>query len=527
MSWSEDDPGQGSPDGIAALALLLGEVADAAASAQSNLQKLKDQASDAIWRGPAADAFHSRIDKLPGHLEQLAKSYDDARSGFKTYSAAVADIKQKQQSYQAQINQAQSEHTSASQQQANYVPPDGGASGATTKNPYDDAVAAAASRLSAATGKLHALADDRRTADSHVKGSLKDAHNDGMKNKSGWAHFWDAVSQVLAVIAIVLIVIAVIAVCVAFPEAIAAFIAADGLLASLAAGGSVLATAAFGGALGTAMTVVGVLSLGAEAGQYANGEGSLTHLLFDTALTVGPFALLKGARYLSESGILLRDADEASNGARAADGALGGWKGEDGLTLSSSDSAAVDAFLSRSAGHEPAITNDITDITKQIPGAKNEGLDFRLKGGDSLKRKVATDMLDDGKSASQALSGIKDSVRYTVSVDGANYRAGTEQAVQALQAKGYQPVTFKNTWDSPGYKGINSTWRDPATGQTFEVQFHTPQSFDAKMTTHQLYEEQRLPSTDPLRAAELQIQQSEIFSQVPIPAGAGSITAGP
>lgn len=316
MSWSEDDPGQGSPDGISALAVMIGEVADAAASAQSNLQKLKDQASDAIWRGPAADAFHSRIDKLPGHLQKLATSYDDARSGFKTYSAAVADIKQRQSTIEKEISAAQSAHSTATQQQASYTPPDAGTSGASTKNPYDDAVAAAASRLSTATGKLHALADDRKSADSQVKGSLKDAHNDGMKNKSGWAHFWDAVSQVLAVIAIVLIVIAVIAVCVAFPEAIAAFIAADGLLASLAAGGSVLATAAFGGALGTAMTVTGLLSLGATIGQYANGEGSLTHLLISAALTLGPFAIAKGVKYLAglKTGLAgLEDAGAAGN----------------------------------------------------------------------------------------------------------------------------------------------------------------------------------------------------------------------
>jgi hypothetical protein len=41
-------------------------------------------------------------------------------------------------------------------------------------------------------------------------------------------------------------------------------------------------------------------------------------------------------------------------------------------------------------------------------------------------------------------------------------------------------------------------------GQTFEMQFHTPASFDAKMQTHVLYEQERLPDTpgdqvDPLR----------------------------
>ena len=346
MSWSEDDPGQGAPDGISALATMIGAVADAASSAQSNLQKLKDQASDAIWRGPAADAFHSRIDKLPGHLQQLAASYDDARSGFHAYAASVADIQQRQSIIEKEISAAQTAHSSASQQQAAYTPPDGGASGTTAKNPYDDAVAAAASRLATATGKLHDLADDRRTADSKVKGSLKHAHNDGMKNKSGWAHFWDAVSQVLAVIAIVLIVIAVIAVCVAFPEAIAAFIAADGLLAGLAAGGGVLATAAFGGTLGTAMTVVGLLSLGAEGGQYANGEGSLSHLLLSAALTLGPFAIAKGGRYLLGLRNGLEDAGAAS---RALDDA-GGMANAPEVKLTTAEEDAIKDYSGAAYG---------------------------------------------------------------------------------------------------------------------------------------------------------------------------------
>ena len=171
-------------------------------------------------------------------------------------------------------------------------------------------MSAAASKLSAATGKLHDLADDRRTADSHVKGSLKDAHNDGMKNKSGWAHFWDKVSTVLAVVAIVLLVVAVIAVCVAFPAAglLRSWPRTASLRVSLLAA-AVLATAGFGGGLGVAMTVTGLLSLGAETGQYANGEGSLTHLLLDTALTIGPFALVKGTRYLASTRTLVKDSE--------------------------------------------------------------------------------------------------------------------------------------------------------------------------------------------------------------------------
>ena len=47
----------------------------------------------------------------------------------------------------------------------------------------------------------------------------------------------------------------------------------------------------------------------------------------------------------------------------------------------------------------------------------------------------------------------------------------------------------QTVWDGDEYKGINSRWRDRvATGQAFEVQFHTPESWDAKQKTHDTYE---------------------------------------
>ncbi|WP_163568527.1 hypothetical protein [Fodinicola feengrottensis] len=120
---------------------------------------------------------------------------------------------------------------------------------------------------------------------------------------------------------------------------------------------------------------------------------------------------------------------------------------------------------------------------------------------------------------------MKDAVRYTIDVPGGQYSAGVEHAVQELQHQGYQAVKWKPSWtNAPGdYKGINSFWKDPSTGQVFEVQFHTPQSFDAKMVTHELYEAQRLPGVSAEEIARLQAEQGQIFSHVPIPPGAGEI----
>jgi hypothetical protein len=180
----------------------------------------------------------------------------------------------------------------------------------------------------------------------------------------------------------------------------------------------------------------------------------------------------------------------------------------------------IDSFISRARNIEPRLTNDMVEISESVPGSELAGLEFRLKAEDSLQRKVATDLLENpNMSTEEALSQIKDSVRYTMKIPDNGYVDGVNEAVSRLQANEYGNVSWKNTWGSDGYQGINSAWRDPTSGQVFEVQFHTPDSFDAKMVTHDLYEQIRLPGTPPGVREELIQQQSQIFAGIPIPPG--------
>ena len=78
-----------------------------------------------------------------------------------------------------------------------------------------------------------------------------------------------------------------------------------------------------------------------------------------------------------------------------------------------------------------------------------------------------------------------------------------------------------------GYRGVNTSWRNRVSGQRFEVQFHTPQSYHAKEYTHPRYEEARHPSTSPERVMELHASMNEIFGKVPIPKGAGEVHGPP
>jgi hypothetical protein len=208
----------------------------------------------------------------------------------------------------------------------------------------------------------------------------------------------------------------------------------------------------------------------------------------------------------------------------------GSWVGEEHgarLELSPEANAAADDLLRRAADAETVITPDVRAVVGGVDGARLQGYDFVLKGEDSLKRKIATD-LDrfPGRAPEQAVSAVRDSVRYTMEIPPGSYAEGIERAVADLRARGYENVAFKPTWGDPGaYKGVNTTWLDPRTGQVFELQFHTPDSFVAKMETHGLYEAMRVPGVPPAEVARLAAAQAEMFRRVEVPAGVGRLLA--
>ncbi|MGV9657494.1 ATP nucleotide 3'-pyrophosphokinase [Streptomyces koyangensis] len=204
----------------------------------------------------------------------------------------------------------------------------------------------------------------------------------------------------------------------------------------------------------------------------------------------------------------------------------GGWKGEGGLTLTSGENNTVDAYVERAREAERSISVQVR-AAAALSEAELVGFDQRLKSPDSLKRKVATALAEKpGRNVDTVLGGITDAVRYTLQWDDAAYTSGVATVADTLAGWRNESVKWSNTWGrSSGYKGLNTGWRAPRSGQLFEVQFHTEASKNAQETTHKLYEEQRLPSTSPERKQQLQREQDAIFAAVPVPAGAGSLTA--
>ncbi|MGP3533807.1 hypothetical protein ACTU3I_03355 [Microbacterium sp. RD1] len=225
------------------------------------------------------------------------------------------------------------------------------------------------------------------------------------------------------------------------------------------------------------------------------------------------------------------DGDGPTGGASAAEGngaGDDGWTSSEGadLSLSPEQKAAVDEYLDGSRAAESRITADIQSVQSAHPGARLEGLEYRLKGDESMYRKVATelDQMAPGAPAGPVVSGMKDSIRYTFVVADDAYASGVNGIIRDLTERGYEPTgALKNTWGSDGYQGINSNWVDPQSGRIIEVQFHTDSSLAAKMEAHGLYEQSRLPGLDGETVARLEAEQSEIFGRVDQPDGAADI----
>ncbi|MEV6241257.1 hypothetical protein [Lentzea sp. NPDC051838] len=201
----------------------------------------------------------------------------------------------------------------------------------------------------------------------------------------------------------------------------------------------------------------------------------------------------------------------------------------------------VGALHQRATRNEPAITGKFKDMIQLIPDATHAGLPQRLKGIDSLRRKAAGALKNHDGPVDPVLNSLNDVVRYTMVLpeNGLSYYNGVTAGIKTLQASGLKlhpdPKNFKNRWadweTKDKYRGINTTWEDPATGQLFEVQFHTPHSLMAKEWEHKVYDQKRVLDAHPEQKAQrkaeydqLEAKSALIFAQVAFPKNATQIT---
>ena len=562
----DHDPTPGDPWRVGRLGGLMRSLGDDAEHAARDVRGLVGDHAAMNWIGAAGDAFKEHVGEFPSQLDKVADSHHlcaDALLGF----AADLDTAQSEvdralvqgrplfdrvQSLHAQLASANANANSATKSYSTLTTgpnaPDSAALAAAVRAKTDSqhTVDTLNSQLSGPQAQLEALkklahqaAGLHDTAENTAERKIHAATDAGIPPDSVWHKLGDLAATLWHGLVIV-------AKIVSFIGAIILLVVGGPLwliIAVVVAGLIILADTLYKYSQGQAslwdvgLAVLacipitkGITSLAAlrEAFQAGGMFGAGMHLLGATGSVIkeGVVSLHGSAKTL-----LTGMADLLKGGGGKLVDFLttlrGGWAG-DGLRLSPADNALANQALADALKAEPGITDAMTSI-KDATGGDFKGLDFRLKGDDSLKRKLATALLENPDlSVQDALAKLKDNIRYTFTYPAESYTAGVNNAIQRLTEQGFKPMdgakNFKNFWGGDGYQGINSAWVDPATGHTFEVQFHTPQSFFVKDEgTHALYEELRLPSTSPERAAELQRLQAAEFAKILQPSGAGDI----
>ena len=203
----------------------------------------------------------------------------------------------------------------------------------------------------------------------------------------------------------------------------------------------------------------------------------------------------------------------------------GSWVADGGRKLTPEQNAEASKACAdiREEG-ERVILPAMLRIEAADPERHLAGLEKKLKDEDRLKEKIADALRARPElTITQALDIVPDPVRSTLTYSSERYADGVLADVGRFKADGFELIRLKNLWTDDQYKGINSQWRRPETGLRFEMQFHAPESLEAKELTHKAYERIRGSWASPAERRELEEFQRRINALLITPPGTTEI----
>lgn len=178
---------------------------------------------------------------------------------------------------------------------------------------------------------------------------------------------------------------------------------------------------------------------------------------------------------------------------------------------------AAKAVYANATRVEPIVTKAVSESVWSS-GGRMDGLDFRLKEGPSLYRKIQSEYFEPRVGTiDRAAANMKDSVRYTAVVP----EEGQWEAGNTLRDKlisiGAEVVKDPKGIPYEGYRGRNMAFK--LDGIQFELQINTEKGLAVKEVNHKLYEIERLPDTPEAKKRELRLQMQKGWDTVPIAKG--------
>jgi hypothetical protein len=201
--------------------------------------------------------------------------------------------------------------------------------------------------------------------------------------------------------------------------------------------------------------------------------------------------------------------------------------------------APVDAAVSRRVVRDsrwaeahltPRLEDAVREVAGRVPASGRDqvalrGLDHALKDHSSLARKLAAEAASKGQPVPALVPAVNDTVRYTLTLPDDHYVTGAVDAVRAVQARGMALTTVKNFWGSDRYQGLNLTFHDATTGRPFELQLHTPDSWQATVDSHPDFEMFRSQAVGPVEKEFYRQRIEARFSIVAIPRDVRALAA--
>lgn len=171
-------------------------------------------------------------------------------------------------------------------------------------------------------------------------------------------------------------------------------------------------------------------------------------------------------------------------------------------------------YYDRAVAAEPDITEHVKKVAESA-GMDTIGIENRIKSKSRYLEKIRRKYNPDKNEYE-----VKDILRYTYSSNPMELSQKTLKAIDTHGKMGYNTVEIKNSWlDSlDPYNGINTTIQSPS-GQKFELQYHTPDSFKIKDNEmHKLYEkQQKLTDTSSKEYMDLTDQMFELSDSLEAP----------
>jgi hypothetical protein len=201
----------------------------------------------------------------------------------------------------------------------------------------------------------------------------------------------------------------------------------------------------------------------------------------------------------------------------------GSWRGEGDQYLNAEEHLVAGHSLEHIRPIEEKVSAAVQEVREEVPDCDLVGLGNRLKGEERFKEKVSDELRGKpDRSIAEITERMPDTIRYTFQLDADRYTAGYWNIRDRLELSGSEHIMSRNSWDDPEYKGVNTRWLSPE-GQVFEVQFHTPESYQAKQLTHTAYERLRTGPAPGAERPELEAFQQDVSARVPTPQGALAI----